>query len=232
MPIAKRWLVIIGVILAAVIAAEAALSQIVGNAVSQGMNNIAPSEKITASVEKLPAIAMLGGSFDQVNIDTVNTRIDKITFNEMHTILKDLQLDRERLFFKREIAIQSVQDINMSAVLTQEELSRFIGQTVKGIKNVKVTITPGKVQASSHLSLGGIASLAVTLDGKIVSDGQRIKFVTERFLLNNSTVGNIGGSMLTEIPLVELKNLPFGVAVKEIVMDNGRVTLLADNKPK
>lgn len=230
MSIAKKWLIIAAVILVIVVAAEVMLSQIVSNAVTEGMNRLIPSEKVSAQVTKRPALAMLGGSFDQVAIDTVNTRIDKITFGEMHTVLKEVQLDRARLFTRREIVIENVQDITLSAVLTQEEIARYINQNVKGIKNAQVTITPGKVQAGSQLSLGGIASLAVTLDGKVVSDGQRIKFVTDRFLINNSAVGNIGGAMLTEIPLVELKNLPFGVTVKNIVMENGRVTIAADNK--
>lgn len=230
MTVAKRWLIIAAVILVIVVAAEVALSQIVSNAVAQGMNSLAPSEKVSAKVTKSPAIAMLGGSFDLVALDTVNTRIDKIVFGEMHTTLKEVQLDRERLFLRREIAVETVQDINLTAVLTQEELARYINQNVKGVKNAQVTITQGKVQAGSQLSLGGIASLAVTLDGKVISDGTRIKFVTDRFLINNSSVGNIGGAMLTEIPLVELKNLPFGVTVKNIVMENGRVVISADNK--
>lgn len=231
MRIGKRWLIIAAILLVVVVAAEAMLSQLVSQAVSQGMNGLAPSEKISAQVAKQPAIAMLGGSFDRVAIDTVNTRIDKITFSEMHTVLQDVQLDREQLFLRRQIAIEKVSDINLTAVLSQEELARFINQNVKAVKNAKVLITPGKVQASSQLSLGGVASLAVTLDGKIVSDGKQIKFVTDKFLLNNSVVGNVGGAVLTEIPLVELKNLPFGVTVKDIVMENGRVTLIADNKP-
>ncbi|MCX7781748.1 MAG: DUF2993 domain-containing protein [Negativicutes bacterium] len=230
MSVAKRWLVIIGLILVVVVVAEAMLAQIVSRAVEQGMNGLAPSDKVAASVSKRPAIAMLGGSFDRVAIDTVNTRIDKITFNEMHTVLTNVQLDRERLFFNRVVAVQEVQDITLEAVLTQDELARYINQNVKGVKNAQVAITPGKVQASSQLALGRIASLAVTLDGKVVSDGQRIKFVTDRFLINNSSVGNIGGAVLTEIPLVELKSLPFGVAVKDIVMENGRVIIFADNK--
>ena len=228
---AKRWILAAVVLLIIAGAAELLLSRLVAGALSQGMNGLAPSEQVSARVTKRPAIAMLGGSFDEVALDTVQTRIDKINFSEMHTVLTAVQLDRERLFFNREIVISQVGDITLSAVLTQEELSRYINQTVKGVKNAQVTITPGKVQAGSQLSLGGIASLAVTLDGKIVSDGKRIKFVTDRFLFNNSTVGNVGGTMLTEIPLVELKNLPFGVTVKNIVMENGRVVLIADNKP-
>ena len=42
--------------------------------------------------------------------------------------------------------------------------------------------------------------------------------------------GNIGGSLLTEIPLVDLNKLPFHVSVRDIVMENGKVILYLDNR--
>jgi hypothetical protein len=125
-----------------------------------------------------------------------------------------------------------VQDIDLTAVITQDELSRFLNQNVKGVKGAVVTINAGKVQVTSNFALGSLASLAITLEGKIAGDGQKLKFVTERFLLNNNMVGNIGGSVLTEIPLVDLKKLPFGVSVRVVNMEDGKVTIFADNRTK
>lgn len=228
----KSWILLAGVLLVLAVAVELATARIVSFAITQGMNQVAPSEQITARADKRPAVAMLGGSFDQVAIDTVNTRIDKLVFAEMHTVLQNVQLDREELFLKRRIVLKQVENISLSAAISQDELARYLNQNAKGIKNARVSVTPGKVQAVSQLSIGGLASLTVTLDGRIVSDGQRIKFVTERFLLNNNSVGNLGGSVMTEIPLVELKNLPFGVTVRDIVMEDGKVTLLAGTQAR
>jgi hypothetical protein len=64
----------------------------------------------------------------------------------------------------------------------------------------------------------------------VVADGQKIKMVTEKILLNNSQVGSLGGSLMSDIQLVDVKSLPFGVAVRDIVADQGKITIFADNK--
>lgn len=229
----KRLLTILVIILViAVAAGEIILPKLASDAVAQGMRDLTGTTQVRASVDKNPAIAMLGGSFSTVNIEADNAKLDKITFANLTAVLSDVQLDRQRLFFNRTLSIERVKDVNLTATITQEELARYINQNVKGIKNAIVTITPGKMQATSSFTFGAIATVAVSLEGKIVSDGQKIKFVTDRFFLNNTPVGNIGGAMLAEIPLLELKKLPFGVTVREITMADGKVIIATDNKPR
>lgn len=227
----KRLSIVLIIILAVFTASEFLLPRMVGSLVAKGMSQAVGSEQVTARVEKTPALLVFGGQFDSVSIRAVDARIDnKIVFAELDTVLQDVALDMGALMNRRTVVVKSVRDIDLTAVITQEELGRYLNQAVKGVKNAVVTVSGGKVQVKGNFVVGGIASVAVGLDGKIVGDGQRIKFVTERFLLNNSMVGNIGGTVLTEIPLVDLKKLPFGVGVRTITMEDGRVTIFADNR--
>lgn len=227
----KRLSLVLIIILAVLAASEFLLPRLLGSLVAKGMSQAVGSEQVTASVAKTPALLVFGGQFDAVNIRAVEARIDnKIVFAELDTVLQDVALDMEALLSRRTVVVKSVRDIDLTAVITQEELGRYLNQAVKGVKNAVVTVSGGKVQVKGNFVLGGIASVAVGLDGKIVGDGQKIKFVTERFLLNNSMVGNIGGTVLTEIPLVDLQKLPFGVGVRTITMEDGRVTIFADNR--
>jgi hypothetical protein len=227
----KRLSIVVIIILAVFTASEFLLPRMVGSLVARGMSQAVGSEQVTARVEKTPALLVFGGQFDSVAIRAVDARIDnKIVFAELDTVLQDVALDMGALMNRRAVVIKSVRDIDLTAVITQEELGRYLNQAVKGVKNAVVTVSGGKVQVKGNFVVGGIASVAVGLDGKIVGDGQRIKFVTERFLLNNNMVGNIGGTVLTEIPLVDLKKLPFGVGVRTITMEDGRVTIFADNR--
>lgn len=229
----KRLIIaLVVILLLAGVVSEVLLPRMIGDAVAQGMRQHTGSSQVTAAVQKTPALLMLTGSFDKVTISAANAKIDRMTFRALDAVLTDVQLDREKLFTSRTVSIERVHDVDLRATITQDELASYLNQTVKGVKNAVVSITPGRVQASTNFSLGGFASLAITLDGKIVGDGQRVKFVTERFLLNNTPVGNVGGAMLTEIPLLDLKNLPFGVTVRDIVMEQGQVTIYTDNRPK
>lgn len=226
----KRLSIIVLLILALAVAGEFAMPWLVGGLVARGMSGATGSDKVTAQVAKRPAVLMLDGRFDSVDIRAQDARVDKITFARLDAALKDVALDMPVLLGQRRVAVKTVRDIDLTAVITQEELSRYINQSVKGIKNAQVTVGSGGVKVGANFALGQIASLAIALDGKVVGDGHRIKFVTERFLLNNTAVGNIGGSVLTEIPLVDLRKLPFGVKARQVTMDNGRITIMADNK--
>lgn len=227
----RRFVIGLAIIAILLIASQILLPKAVSDIVAQGMVSLTGSENVKVDVEKSPALLMLGGKFDKITLAAQNAKTDKLTFSELQAVLQDVQLDMNMLISRRQVAIQSVGEVELKAAFSQEELARFLNQAVKGVRNAVVTITPERVQASSNFAIGGFAHVAVTLEGKIVGDGQKIKFVTERFLLNNNHVGNIGGAVLTEIPLVDLSKLPFNVHTRDIVLEQGRVVIYTDNRP-
>ncbi|MDU2063547.1 MAG: DUF2993 domain-containing protein [Sporomusaceae bacterium] len=197
---------------------------------AESLKELTGSEQVTLQTEKHPAILMLSGQFDTVKIDAKNAKLDKLTVSSMQAELKGLQLDMNSLLLQRRFTVQSVDTVNLKAVVTEKELAQFLDANVKGSKNATVTVKPDKITVSSQLSLGGLMALSITLEGKIAADGQKIKFVTERFLLNHSPVGNLGGSILTEIPLADTKKLPFGTTIQNIVNEDGQIVIYAGNQ--
>lgn len=217
------------IIVVFVVASEFALPYLVSQIVSQGMQQVIQSDQITTKVYSRPAIGMLAGKFDRVTIDAEQVKVEKLSFAGLHVDLSDVQLDIPLLLSQKKISMSQVGEITMSAVITEGELSGILSRSIKGIKDADVKITPGGVQTTGAFGLG-FANVAVTLDGRIVGDGQKIKLITERFFLNNTPVGNIGGAVMTEIPLADLKKFPFGVSVSSISMEQGKVVIYADNR--
>ncbi len=225
----KRLLVGLLFILMLAAASELLLPMVISNIVTQGMMNLTGSDAATAKLTKRPALLMLGGKFDAIHIEADHAKIDKFVFSKMDIALTNVQLNMSKLYNDRVVELRSVEDADITGVVTQEELAAYLNQTVKGVKNATVVIAADKIKASSTFALGGFANVAVSLEGRIVSDGQKIKFVTERFLINNMSTGNIGGALLTEIPLVDVNKLPFHVNVHAIVPEDGKVTLYLSN---
>lgn len=215
-----------------IVATEFLLPQVAQNAVAQGMAEITGTGEVQATVSNRPAIGMLAGSFDHIKVESTNAKIDKIVFSSLKADLRKIQLDRQQLYLNRSVKIEQIGEVNVEAVLTQDEVARYLNQNVKGVKNTTVTLDKGKMQAQSSFVLGGIASVSIGLEGRVLNDGQRIKFVTDKLLLNNSPVGNVGGIGLAEISLLDLKKLPFGVTVRDIILEQGKLTLYADNKSR
>lgn len=215
---------------AAGILLEVLLPALVSQLVAQGMANASQSEHVTASLTKRPAIFMLGGSFDQVELAADNLNTGRIRFSSMQVKLQQVQLNMGKLISQRQIEFQKLGDIQVQGVVTQEELARYLNQSVKGVKNAQVSITPDKVKATSAFALGGLLNVSIGLEGRVVGEGQQIKFVTERFFINNLQTGSIAGTTLTEIPLADVSKLPFPVAVRNIRLEEGRIVVELDNR--
>ncbi|EGO62311.1 DUF2993 domain-containing protein [Acetonema longum] len=208
------------------------LPAVVSQTVAQGMKGILHSEQAAAQVTKEPAFLMLKGQFDSVQIQARDARMDKVAFSEIQARLEGLQLDVGDLLKRRAVVIRSLSKASITAALSEAELARHLNQAVKGVRGATVKVSKGKVEVAGSFSLGSLARMTVALEGKVVADRDTIKFVTEKFLLNNASLGNIGGSVLTEIPIMNSKAFPFGVTVREVVMEEGRVLVYADNEAK
>lgn len=228
----NRFTRIILFIVMVIAAVQMILPKVVSDAVAQGLREMTGSKQVTAKVDKSPAILMLGGKFDKVTADASDVKTEKITFRTMNISLTGVDVDIQSLLTSRKLVLEKLSDVAITATLTQEELAAFLNSSVKGVKNAVVSINSGKVEVSSALTLGGFARVDVKFEGRIAGDReqQRITFVTDRFWLNNTPVGNIGGSLLTEVPLVDLKKLPFGVNVRDVVMEDGQVIIYTDNR--
>lgn len=226
----KKWVLwsVFGVAIL-VILAQFALPAWVSGYAAQSLKELTASETVTVKAEKQPALLMMTGEFDQVTVQAVNAKLDRLTFRTLDASLTQPKLDMNSLLTQHKFVLQSVQKLEVTGVVDAAELARFLDNNVKGSKNAVVTITPDKVTVSTNLALGPIPTLTITLEGKIVSDGQKLKFVTEHFLLNHSPVGNLGGALLTEIPLFDLKKLPFGTTIQQVVQKDGQIEIQAGN---
>ena len=222
-----KGMLLLGVIVGVLIIGDLILPDLVSSYAMQSLKELTNSQSVTVQAKKTPAIMMLAGKFDQVTVDAVNAKVDKITLSSMHAELNHAQVDMTALLTERQFAVQSVDDLTMTGTVSQAELARFLDANVKGSHNAEVVITPDKMTMSTHLAVGSLIQVVITLEGKVVSDGQTLKFVTQRFLLNNTPVGNIGGAMLTEIPLLDLKKLPFGTTIQDIQLQDGQIMIVA-----
>ena len=213
-----------------VIAVQIFLPGLVSSFVARSVGDQIRAEQITANVTKTPALFMLDGKFDQVSITAVKAQIGRIVFQEMNITVLSAAVDMAALLLDRRLVLESAGEIELSGVITQEELARYLNANVKYVKNAAVTVRDGRVVIDAQMAIAGPFAIKVTLDGRIVGDDRQIRFVTEHFSLNDRLAGNISGALLTEIPLADLRQLPFEVGVREVVMEQGRVLVHMDNR--
>jgi len=223
-------LLIIGVL---VIGAEFFLPKTLTNIVTQGLSSAVSSRELSAKLTKSPAVLMLAGRFSSIVMDAKDAKIDKILIHDIHVSMKDIELDMSKLFLEKKIALKKAGDIKLTAVINQGDLANYLNTSVKGVNNASVTITPEKTVVGSQWTIGGLAKIDVRLEGKIISEKEKIKFIPDQFLINSSSVNTsslFGGTLMSEIVVLDSSKLPFGVAVRDVIMQNGKVIINADNK--
>lgn len=228
---AKRLTILGGIIIILIVFSQlllpSALSEIVAGAVMPLLN----TEKVEARVEKFPAVWMIDGQFDRITVKARDAQADKVMFDELELDLDHVRIDIGNLVRQRKLTMQSAENITLRGVIAERELASMINKTVKGAKNAAVRITPGKIEVKSDFSLGGVLRATVALEGKIIALDDQIVFKTEQFAIDNSMLGKFGGAVFTDLVLLDLKKLPFDVSVKDVVLEDGRTVIYANNHP-
>lgn len=206
---------------------EVLLPALVAKQVERAMIGMLAAQQASAKVVTHPAVGLLTGRLSNVTVEATGARFDKLTVSQFSAVFRDLQVDPRGLLAAGTVQVQHLGGLDATFVFNDQDLAAYLNQTVKGFKNITVTSSPNQVQVTGQLA-AGLASLQVTLDGRVVGEGTQLKFVTERFLLNGTAIAGGGGSrMLAEIPLADLSRVPFPLAIREVVMDQGRVVVRA-----
>lgn len=226
----KRFIIL--VFLLAIVAAASIqywLPPAISAQLVQAISRKVDSDNVKVDIEQVSISQLFGIKIKKVILTAQNAKLDKLIVSDFQAKLQEVEFDIATVLTGR-VEPKNIGDAVIKLSITQEELSRYVNESVKGIKNAIVTIKPENIRIKCNLSVGGLLNLEVALDGKVVvADKQKISFVTERFSLNNTSVGNIGGSVLTQISLADIEELPFGVKLREVKLEQGKLVVEADN---
>lgn len=226
----KRLAVLAGILAVLAVAAQLLLPAAVSDFAGDALASHTHARTAKARIETVPALAMALGRFDRIWAEAEDAQLGKLTFDRLALDMADVRLDMRKLLLKREFALQSAGEVSLRAAVSEASLASLINRSVKGVKNAEVRIAPEGVSVKAQVALGNFLQAAVRVEGMLrVADGQ-IVFVTEKVTLDHKGLGNFGASVFTDLALTKLDALPFGTTVKDIVLEDGRAVLYANNR--
>ena len=191
------------------------------------LSKVMPARQHNVSARSLPGISLWMGRFDGVKAVSEDARIDGLKIQEARVTLDDARINMGTLVRSNRVTVQDVRNLEIVMKLNEKDLAEYLGAKVKEVKNPSVKILADKIQIHGDVDLG-ILKISVSTEGQIVGDAQSIRFRSERLEVKN-TGGINFNSLFSEIPLLDLRTLPFKAGVRKIVMEPGLITLYADN---
>lgn len=226
----KRLTIFGGIIIILIVLSQILLPMAVSQGIERAVRTLAHVRDVTVEAENFPAVGMLAGRFDRIALTAQAVQTDDIAFERLEMNLAGAELDTAA-FLEGVLRVRSVRDAEVRAVISEAALADLINRKVKGAKDAKVRITPEKVTAQSTLSLGKMVRAGVVLEGNIIVSDNRIVFATEHFKIDNPMLGKLGGTVFTDLVLVDFQELPLAVQVKDVAQMEGEVVISADNRP-
>lgn len=219
--------VAIGLVGALVIFSEIITPLLASYWLDSSLVKVMPAREHSVSARSFPGVLLWQGQFDNVQAASADARLDGLKLQEVGIKIGDARLDMSDLMNNKRVTVRHVRDLNVMIKVNEKDLAEYLAAKVKEVKNPTVKILADKIQIRSDVDLG-ILKLSVGVDGKVIGDAQSIRFRSDRLEVKN-TGGINFGSLLAEIPLVDLTRLPFKVAVRKVVMEPGFLVIYADN---
>ena len=219
--------VAIGLVGALVIFSEIITPLLASYWLDSSLVKVMPAREHSVSARSFPGVSLWQGQFDNVQAASADARLDGLKLQEVGIKIGDARLDMSDLMNNKRVTVRHVRDLNVMIKVNEKDLAEYLAAKVKEVKNPTVKILTDKIQIRSDVDLG-ILKLSVGVDGKVIGDAQSIRFRSDRLEVKN-TGGINFGSLLAEIPLVDLTRLPFKVAVRKVVMEPGFLVIYADN---
>jgi hypothetical protein len=185
--------------------------------VQAGLGRALGTNDIQASVKARPALSMLGGNFSTITVNGKNIHSGKLTISELSAVFMNTSIDLNKLLISRSLVFRDIGSFDGTIILREEDINQSVAQSVKGLKNVQVTLVPEHMTVTGDFSFGP-AVVAVAMDGKLRGDETQLKYVPAMGAKLNSS--GLGGFVL-----FDTKQLPIAATIRDVVIEQGRVVI-------
>ena len=171
----KKLLVVLLVLLVVLVVADrAALATASSNLRRRAQESVRNRGEAHARIESLPFLGRLlvSGSIEDVHVRVNRVGGGPLTFASVRADLHRVTVSRSELIRNRRVRLTGLRRGTLTAELTQEEVSRAVGATVRFLANGRASISVRGVRAEAAVRVGngtltlrpaGLAALALPI---------------------------------------------------------------------
>ena len=213
-----------------VILAEVFIPPLSSRALSTAIKNSLKTDEVTVSGRSLPAVLMLFGAIDRVDIETHKGMLGDLRADELVLHGEGVQMPTDVLT-NRNFAITEADKLELEGVVTSDDLEEFLRRKIDKLQDAKVVITEKQVVADATPKLMGIPA-DIHIEGVFFVEDNKICLRLTNVKIKKILFGqDIGGDLGGVIELYDFSRLNMPLELDSATHEEGRVLLKASRHP-
>ena len=129
-------------------------------------------------------------------------------------------------------AVRRSDSLELTGVITADNLADLLKRKVDKVEDITVTITPQSVTADGKVKIAG-RQADIHLEGVVFDDDGSVYFRMTKLDIRNALFGKaVIGNFFGDILLINLHTLPFSAELDRVVQKDGEVVLMASRHNK
>lgn len=226
----KRISILIGIVVLAAAFCQLLLPGIIGGNLANRIKEAARAENVTANVRAMPGFMLLAGQMDNLDVVVDNAWLGDIQVSRLTLHGENLQVDYSALDSRDGSAIQSADNLELTGVITQQDLQDMLVKKMEKVDNLHVQMDADKISATGQVKLLGRMA-DITLEGKVLPENGGLYFHMTRLDIRNAVLGQaVLGNFFGDILIFDLYNSPIRAEIDDVQQQAGQVTIKAVRK--
>ena len=222
-----KWTILI--LMIGIVFCEGMLPEIAQRNLQHKVAALTQAENTEVTLETSPALLLLLGQADHVDIKAENALLGQVRVSELSLTGDNVGFDLSNLDAKDGSAVRRADRLDLKAVVRAESLTELIQRKVDKIENVDVTISPEKILVTGQAKIMGRMA-DIRIEGNVLEDNSSIYFRMSSISIKNAIVGKaVLGNFFGDILLTNLHALPFKAELDDVVQKDGEVVITASH---
>ncbi|HEY3313945.1 MAG TPA: DUF2993 domain-containing protein [Bacillota bacterium] len=217
--------------LALALVTELVLPSVIARGVAGGLRSALGPGDFKVQLKAYPSLKMLTGRFDQITIESTNVQSAGLVIDQLTATISQVQVNL-RDFLAKKITVNRGSSVDVKLTISEKNLKQYVMADVKGVKDPRLVIEPGKVVAGGYLTFGGKDYFVVSEGRFVVKDGGKIGLELFKLAIDDQELPAgliskvmqlIGGPDL----FIDMYKFPIPLEAKEVQMNQGNLVIVA-----
>ena len=228
-------LLVLAIVLA--VAMEVVLPRFVSGMLKDLVVNSTHATQAEISLSSSPNAKIVLGDVQKVYGTATACEIGDLEFQALTVDGEKVQVDVPEILFpsqnltdkqRTEKILKSAKKIEVSGIVTEDGLKKFIENKVDDMENISVKITPQEVTAVGKVKFMG-RDADVDVAGMFVVDDGSIYFRATKLDFKNTLVRNVQiDRFLGDVKVLDSSTLPLGLKFSSVQMRDGDILITAE----